>query len=136
MPDNVSPSCTVYSPGAGGAVSGAAVASSGGGGVAAAVAPGAAVGAAVGGKDDGTGFVPDGVKIGASVAPGWTTAEPSPGNEGGRTRSQRATTLATSRAKTEARKTALDGVALTGSRHSAQRSCSVPVERSSPCAGQ
>src|SRR3990170_2500777 len=67
---------------------------------------------------------------------GWLTSEDSPGREGGRMRSHRARTLATRRAKTEARKTVAEGAALTGSRQPAQRACPELDEGSSPWSRQ
>src|SRR3990172_5933666 len=107
MPNQVSPSTTVYSMVAG---------------------VGSAVGWAVGsgvGVASGAGVAVAGLGLGVAVAwgeaSGITTSVDSPGSPGGRTRSQRARTLPRSRARREARKKAPEGAALTGLRQSAQR---------------
>src|SRR3990172_9842939 len=112
MPYQVSFSTTVYSRGPSGVGVGSA------GGVGSPVAAGAGVaspegaGVSVGAWDSGE----------ATGRGAWLLSDDSPGREGGRTRSQRARTLAMRRPRREARKTALEGAALTGSRQSAQRS--------------
>src|SRR3990170_8615450 len=105
MPDQVSPSTTVYSMGAGGASVGVGVGTAVGAGV------GSVVALATGGV--GVGLTASGV-IGWGEACGITIPAESPGSPGGRTSSQRARTLTRSRARREARKTAPEGAALTG----------------------
>src|SRR3990172_9239473 len=118
MPNQVSPSCTVYSIGPPSGVSSAGVALAlpdPGVALAAPLGPGVAV---TPGRWVGP-LLPAGVTCG--VGSGRMTEPSSPGTDGGRIRSQSASTLPASSAKSEARKTVLEGAAFTGSRHSAQR---------------